>query len=84
MKINVEIDCTPEEARRSLGLPDLTPVHQVFVNRMEDMVSQAMDPSEAQALIRNWMSAGLQGFGAVQKAMWEAARGAGQAPERDR
>ncbi|WP_371917856.1 DUF6489 family protein, partial [Pseudomonas sp. FW306-02-F08-AA] len=23
MKINVEVDCTPEEARRFMGLPDL-------------------------------------------------------------
>jgi hypothetical protein len=26
MKISVDVDCTPEEARRFLGLPDLTPV----------------------------------------------------------
>ncbi|MFS9605789.1 DUF6489 family protein, partial [Klebsiella pneumoniae] len=25
VKVNVEIDCTPEEARRAMGLPDLTP-----------------------------------------------------------
>jgi hypothetical protein len=28
MKITANVDCTPEEARRFLGLPDLTPVHQ--------------------------------------------------------
>lgn len=27
MKVHLEIDCTPEEARRAMGLPDLSPVH---------------------------------------------------------
>ena len=31
MKVTVDVDCTPEEARRFLGLPDLTPVHQAYV-----------------------------------------------------
>jgi hypothetical protein len=84
VKINIEVDCTPEEARRTVGLPDLTPVHEVFVGRLQELVAQATDPSEAQNLIRNWMSAGLQGFGAVQRAVWDAARGATQAPGSDR
>ncbi|MDE0880583.1 MAG: DUF6489 family protein, partial [Sphingomonas bacterium] len=28
MKVNVEVDCTPEEARRAMGLPDLAPIHE--------------------------------------------------------
>lgn len=84
MKINIEIDCTPEEARRTVGLPDLTPVHEVFVGRLQDLVAQATDPGEAQTLIRNWMSAGIQGFGAVQRAMWDAARNATQSSGPDR
>ena len=31
MKINVEVDCTPEEARRAVGLPDLTPIHDAYI-----------------------------------------------------
>jgi len=34
MKMTVDVDCTPEEARRFLGLPDLTPVHRAYVERM--------------------------------------------------
>ncbi len=36
MKVNVEIDCTPEEARRAMGLPDLTPIHERYVQMMLD------------------------------------------------
>ena len=33
MKFTVDVDCTPEEARRFLGLPDLTPVHQAYIDK---------------------------------------------------
>ena len=31
MKVNVEIDCSPEEARRFLGLPDVAKANDVYV-----------------------------------------------------
>jgi len=34
MKVNVEVECTPEEARRFLGLPDVTKVNEVYVDAM--------------------------------------------------
>ena len=38
MKVNVEIDCTPEEARRFLGLPDVSEANAVYV----DAIANAM------------------------------------------
>lgn len=32
MKVNVEIDCTPEEARRFLGLPDVAKANEAYVD----------------------------------------------------
>ena len=34
MKVNVEVDCTPEEARRFLGLPDVTKANDVYVDAL--------------------------------------------------
>jgi shikimate kinase len=34
MKVTMELDCTPEEARRSLGLPDVTKVNEIYVDAM--------------------------------------------------
>jgi hypothetical protein len=31
MKVNVEVDCTPEEARRFLGLPDVSKANEAYV-----------------------------------------------------
>ncbi|WP_226016233.1 DUF6489 family protein [Novosphingobium sp. FKTRR1] len=38
MKMNIEIECSPEEARRFLGLPDVTKANDVYV----DAVAKAM------------------------------------------
>jgi len=38
MKIHVEIDCSPEEARRFMGLPDVEKANEVYV----DTISKAM------------------------------------------
>ncbi|HZU64409.1 MAG TPA: DUF6489 family protein [Novosphingobium sp.] len=32
MKVNVEVECTPEEARRFLGLPDVTAANQAYMD----------------------------------------------------
>ena len=34
MKFTVNVDCTPEEARSFLGLPDLSPLHDKYVSTM--------------------------------------------------
>lgn len=36
MKITVDLDCTPAEARHFLGLPDLTPLHDKYMKTMLD------------------------------------------------
>ncbi|WP_095012323.1 DUF6489 family protein [Tsuneonella mangrovi] len=38
MKVHIEIDCTPEEARSFMGLPDVGKANDVYV----DMMTKAM------------------------------------------
>ena len=35
MKMNITVECTPEEARAFLGLPDITPVNEALVNSVK-------------------------------------------------
>ncbi|MEA3017690.1 MAG: hypothetical protein QOI38_2412, partial [Sphingomonadales bacterium] len=44
MKVTIDIDCTPEEARRFMGLPDLTPVHEAYVERLKGAVADGATP----------------------------------------
>jgi hypothetical protein len=54
MKISVDVDCTPEEARRFLGLPDLTPVHQAYVEKMTKAVSDGVTAETMAELMKSW------------------------------
>ena len=45
MKVSVDVDCTPEEARRFLGLPDLGAVHEAYVAKMKSALEDG-PPSE--------------------------------------
>lgn len=65
MKVTCDIDCTPEEARRFLGLPDLTPVHEAYIARMTKAVSEGLTPDAVTEMMRTWgpmSEAGTQMF----------------------
>jgi hypothetical protein len=57
MKITMNVDCTPEEARAFLGLPDLKPMQDELMQEMRSRAmaaAAAMDPAE---ILRTWMPA---------------------------
>lgn len=57
MKMTVEVDCTPEEARVFLGLPDLKPMQEAVLAQIErQMLDAASAFSSPDALLRTWMS----------------------------
>ena len=49
MKVTVEFDCTPEEARRFMGLPDVEKVNSIYVDTMAKTMQgvTSMDQLEA-------------------------------------
>jgi Family of unknown function (DUF6489) len=57
MKITINVDCTAEEARTFLGLPDLKPMQDELMQEMRKRLlagAAVMDPGE---MLRNWMAA---------------------------
>ena len=54
MKITVDVDCTPEEARRFMGLPDLTPVHTAYVERLTKAVGEGLSADSAAEMMKSW------------------------------
>lgn len=54
MKVTVDVDCTPEEARRFLGLPDLSQVHQAYLDKMTRAVSEGAAPELFAELAKSW------------------------------
>ncbi len=60
MQVRVEVDCTPEEARTFLGLPNITPFNDKLVEEMTKRMqanSAALQPEE---MLRTWMNWGGQ------------------------
>jgi Family of unknown function (DUF6489) len=62
MKVNVEVDCTPEEARRLMGLPDLTPVHDAFIAQMQDTLKNGVSSDMMMSMMKNWAPMGDAGM----------------------
>ena len=56
MKVNIEIDCTPLEARQFFGLPDVTPMQTAVMDRMQQQVMSNIDKVSPEALIQSWFS----------------------------
>ena len=56
MKINATVECTPEEARAFLGLPDLKPMQAAVMARMEKQMLDAADAIAPDAMLKSWFS----------------------------
>ena len=75
MKVTINVECTPEEARTFLGLPDLTPLHAVYIDRMEEVMSKGITPDMVDGMIRNWVPMGEAGMNFVQSLLGQFAGG---------
>jgi hypothetical protein len=65
MKFNIEADVTPEELRRLLGLPDLGPVHDAYLDQVKDMMKKGVTPEIVESMMRGWMPMGEAGLNLV-------------------
>jgi hypothetical protein len=60
MKVNVEVECTPAEARAFLGLPDVTPLNEAMVAEMQKRMHTNVAAMQPEELMKTWTSFGLQ------------------------
>ena len=65
MKFTVDVECTPEEARRFLGLPDLSPVHEAYIDKMKSYVSDGASAELFADVMKAWAPMNEAGM-----AMW--------------
>ncbi len=62
MKVTIEIDCTPEEARRAMGMPDLTPIHERYVQITQEAMDGNVRPEMLEAMMKSWAPMGEAGM----------------------
>ncbi len=58
MKMTIEVDCSPEEARRFLGLPDVSALNDHLVGEMKKRIDANMSMISPDEMVKNWMSFG--------------------------
>ncbi|KAA3619228.1 MAG: hypothetical protein DWQ08_15550 [Proteobacteria bacterium] len=75
MKITIEVDITPEELRRFLGLPDVGPLQQEFMNRLRERLESGMTDYDPANLMEPFLTGNLKSFEAMQNLFWSAMNG---------
>jgi hypothetical protein len=80
MKITIDIDCTPQEARTFLGLPDVQPMQVALLKEVEQHMLANLRAMEPETLFKQWLPAGLQGIEQIQKAFLAQMQGIAGAP----
>ena len=58
MKMTIEVDCTPEEARRFMGLPDVSALNEHMVSEMSKRIDANINLLNPEDFMKNWMSLG--------------------------
>lgn len=71
MKFTVNVECTPEEARQFIGLPDIAPMQDRMMKELEARIQESIRTLDPETFVKTWMPATIQGWGEVQKMFWE-------------
>lgn len=79
MKVNIELDLTPEEARRFFGLPDITPIQEQIMERIQDQIKASADPAYLGKLASQMVTGGMQSMDSFQRAFMDILSSSGKA-----
>ena len=75
MKVTIDIDCTPEEARTFLGLPDVKPFQEAMLSQMQRQVEKTVDTLGPEAIMKAFFPTGIPGLEELQGMFWRMAMG---------
>ena len=71
MKIRIDIDCTPQEARTFFGLPNVEPIQDAVLAKTQERLTEYLDARDPEALLKLWFPGGLQELGQMQERLWK-------------
>ena len=83
MKFNIEVDCTPDEARRFLGLPEVAPMQQRLIEDMEAQLKETIRTMDGKAMLEQWLPVGIKGVEQFQS-FWTQLAAAAAGVQRNR
>lgn len=74
MKINIEIDMTPEEARTVLGMPDLAPMQEELMKQLTDQIRRNVAYIDPELIVKTMLPMGVESIDRFQKLLWNVAQ----------
>ena len=77
MKFTVNVDCTPEEARTFLGLPDVGPLQNEMLDLMRERMQKAAAVMDPQAMFKSLFPMSPESVMEIQKTFWSGVTGMG-------
>lgn len=77
MRLTIDVDCTPEEARAFFGMPNVTPLNELIVEEMMKRARENMETlADPERFFAQMMAMGGKGFEQFQHLMGAAMAGA--------
>lgn len=77
MKVNIEIDCTPIEARQFMGLPDVDKANAVYVEQFTNAMKGVSNLDQLQDYAKQMAPMGQMGLKLFQDFVAAGTRSAG-------
>ncbi|EGF92017.1 hypothetical protein ABI_04490 [Asticcacaulis biprosthecium C19] len=74
MKVTVNVECSPQEARAFLGLPDVEPLNDYMISAMKQRMEQNIHSMKPEEMMKNWSSLGVTAQDQFFKLMQSAAQ----------
>ncbi|MDR3448204.1 MAG: DUF6489 family protein [Alphaproteobacteria bacterium] len=71
MKVTFNVECSPEEARAFLGLPDVAPMQEALMADLEAQLRDNIKSMNPEAMLKTWMPTGLANVEQAQKLFWQ-------------
>ena len=71
MKVHIDIECSPEEARAFFGLPDVQPVQAAVMKELENRLMASMQAMDPETLMKTWVPAGIASMEQMQRMFWQ-------------
>ncbi len=70
MKVTINVECTPEEARTFMGLPDVAPLQEAMMEQMQSQMQKAAAALDPETMFKTLFPTSSDGFADMQKKFW--------------
>jgi len=70
MKFTINIDMTPDELRRALGLPDVAALQDEMIGRIREQMDAGAEGYDPLTLLKPYMTQGVGSMEAFQKMLF--------------